>query len=86
MARIAEYLHLGEGLWWHHDGEDIIFHDSNTDLEFQPEGPLPSNFRSSSLKTEISQNELSGSISVKISKDGKPVILYNTFYTVTTYT
>ena len=40
MARIADFLILGEGVWWHKDGEIMVFHDSNKQPSFRKEGPL----------------------------------------------
>ena len=53
LARIADFVLPGRNIWWHFDGENVVFHDSVQEPNCRPEGPILSNFRSSSLKKEI---------------------------------
>ena len=53
LERIADYLVLGEGVWWHVDKETncIEFHDSCNEPEYRDAGPPLYHFRSSTLKS-----------------------------------
>ncbi|CAC5399835.1 unnamed protein product [Mytilus coruscus] len=57
LSRIAAFLLPGENVWWHFDGEDVVFHDSVQDEAYRPEGPNLSHIRSTSLKNEFIKNE-----------------------------
>ncbi|CAC5392253.1 unnamed protein product [Mytilus coruscus] len=52
LARIADFILPGDQIWWHYDGENV-FHDSIDEPNFRLEGPPLSNYRSTSLKKEI---------------------------------
>ncbi|CAG2197165.1 unnamed protein product [Mytilus edulis] len=53
LARIADFIIPGDRIWWHYDGENVVFHDSIDEPNFRLEGPPLSNYRSTSLKKEI---------------------------------
>ncbi|CAC5383131.1 unnamed protein product [Mytilus coruscus] len=53
LARIADFIIPGDQIWWHYDGENVVFHDSIDEPNFRLEGPPLSNYRSTSLKKEI---------------------------------
>ncbi|CAC5400785.1 unnamed protein product [Mytilus coruscus] len=52
-ARIADFIIPGDQIWWHYDGENVVFHDSIDEPNFRLEGPPLSNYRSTSLKKKI---------------------------------
>ena len=49
---ISDFLISGPGVWWEFDGENVIFHDSESHPPTRPEGPDLHHFRSSTLKKE----------------------------------
>ena len=57
LERIADFMVVGEGIWWHKDmeSEAIVFHDSERELAWRPEGPHLSHFRSSTLNSVTEQ-------------------------------
>ena len=54
LEQISDFLLPGEWQWWNVDEEShcVIFHDSETESDFNPNGPPLHHFRSSSLKQE----------------------------------
>ena len=52
LEKISDFLLPGEGIWWEHDGENVIFHDSKQHQKTSPHGPVLHHFRTSSLKGE----------------------------------
>lgn len=52
MERIADFLVMGEGIWWKFDGDGVIFADGPDDPTHHLEGPSLHHFRSSNLKEE----------------------------------
>ncbi|CAC5392751.1 unnamed protein product [Mytilus coruscus] len=70
LARIADFIIPGDQIWWHYDGENVVFHDSIDEPNFRLEGPPLSNYRSTSLKKEITNvNSIWKSSTVNISKE-----------------
>lgn len=53
LERIADYLIVGEGVWWHKDLENnsIVFHDCDSEPDWRAEGPALQHFRSSTFKS-----------------------------------
>ena len=52
LEKISDFLLSGEGIWWEHDGENVIFHDSKQHQKASPCEPVLHHFRTSSLKGE----------------------------------
>lgn len=57
LSRIAEFVKPGENIWWHFNGDSVVFHDSQQEPSFRDDGPLLLHFRSSSLKQKHEENE-----------------------------
>ncbi|VDI29311.1 Hypothetical predicted protein [Mytilus galloprovincialis] len=55
LERISDYILPGEGVWWHMEDGNMIFHDGPDDEPFHNEGPDMHHFRSSSYKEEHQQ-------------------------------
>ncbi|CAG2220767.1 unnamed protein product [Mytilus edulis] len=55
LERISDYILPGEGVWWHMEDGNMIFHDGPDDEPFHIEGPDMHHFRSSSYKEEHQQ-------------------------------
>ena len=49
--RIGDYLLCGEGVWWHFEENDIIFHDSEDDPDIRVEGPELLHFSNNNLQS-----------------------------------
>lgn len=45
MRRIADYLEMGEGVWYTIEGNNIVFRDGAADPETQSPGPYLTSFR-----------------------------------------
>ena len=61
--RIADFIKCGYGVWFHKEGDDIVFHDGDSSPCFREEGPVmdtfcTSNFQISKSKIAIIWNEL----------------------------
>ena len=46
MKTIAPFLHCGEGVWWHNEGNILFFHDGDREPCFRSEGPRLRHIRS----------------------------------------
>ncbi|CAG2184714.1 unnamed protein product [Mytilus edulis] len=55
LERISDYILPGEGVWWHMEDGNMIFHDGPDDEPFRNEGPDMHHFRSSSYKEQHQQ-------------------------------
>ncbi|VDI59775.1 Hypothetical predicted protein [Mytilus galloprovincialis] len=55
LERISDYIFPGEGVWWHMEDGNMIFHDGPDDEPFRNEGPDMHHFRSSSYKEQHQQ-------------------------------
>ena len=53
MARIADFLECGIGVWWHDEGDSLIFHDGYQQPNSRVEGPTIGHFRNSNICAEI---------------------------------
>ena len=52
LERIVDFLIPGEGVWWHWEENNLIFHDGPNEPAIHIEGPSPPHFRTSNMKTE----------------------------------
>ncbi|CAC5411691.1 unnamed protein product [Mytilus coruscus] len=57
LSRIAAFLLPGENVWWHFDGEDVVFHDSVQDEAYRPEDLTQLPTTESSNKNSIMGSE-----------------------------
>ncbi|CAG2217352.1 unnamed protein product [Mytilus edulis] len=80
LARIADFIIPGDRIWWHYDGENVVFHDSIDEPNFRLERPPLSNYRSTSLKKIINVNRIWESCisSVKLQKLVVPTLRLKT--------
>ena len=57
LERISTFLVLGEGVWWEKSGSLFVFHDADTDLNFNSEGPELKHFRTATLQDIAIQSQ-----------------------------
>ena len=58
LKRISSYL-VNSKVWWDQTANGFIFKDGDLDVDFRPEGPFLSHFRSASIKSiERKSNEI----------------------------
>ena len=51
LERISDFLYCGQGVWWHREEENIIFHDGDDDPNFRIEGPTMMDFKTNNLQS-----------------------------------
>lgn len=49
LERISTYLICGQGIWWEENQDSYIFYDSDSNVNYHPEGPTLMHFRDSNL-------------------------------------
>ena len=50
LERISDYIACGAGIWWHREGDFIVFHDGDEAEDSKLVGPEMMHFQSASLQ------------------------------------
>lgn len=53
LRRIADYIEMGEGVWYTMEGSHLVFKDGLNDPETQEAGPYLTSFRYLSIRTRF---------------------------------